>query len=277
MIFNLDRFIVCSMRKQGNSRRELLMATPRILLALLISIVIAKPLELKIFEKEIEPELIVMEQQKYREQETQVTARFQPFRDSLSAQIQVLKAEIQAKEVIRNERVRLAREEADGTGGSRKKNLGPIYKIKKADADAAEAELQAVTETNQARISLLQRGVAQQDSSLSRAVMMLERGAMNGPAARMEAMDRLTTESSAMAWAHWFIVLLFIAIETAPVFVKLISGKGPYDNLLKVEEHQFAVHEIEELARMNTTAKERTANYPQHERTFIAGRLDAEL
>jgi hypothetical protein len=277
MIFNLDRFIVCSMRKEGNGRRELLMAAPRIILAVLISIVIAKPLELKIFQKEIEPELIVMEQQKYREQEIQVTARFQPFRDSLSAQVEVLKAEIAAKEIIRNDRVRLAREEADGTGGSRKKNLGPIYKVKKADADRAEAELKAVTDANQARIGQLEKGIAQQDSSLSRALAALERGSMNGPAARMEAMDRLTDESSAMAWAHWFIMLLFIAIETAPVFVKLISGKGPYDSMLKVEEHQFTVHEIEELARMNTAAKESTANYPQHERTFIGRRLDAEL
>ena len=79
----------------------------------------------------------------------------------------------------------------------------------------------------------------------------------------MEAMSRLTEQSSAMAWAHWFI--------------KLISNKGPYDNLLKVEEHQFDVHEIEELARMNTQAKEKTANYPQHERTFISNRLDAGL
>ena len=44
MIFNLDRFIVSSMRKEGRPDRELLMATPRLILALLISVVIARPL-----------------------------------------------------------------------------------------------------------------------------------------------------------------------------------------------------------------------------------------
>ena len=29
------------------------------------------------------------------------------------------------------------------------------------------------------------------------------------------------------------IILLFIAIETSPIFVKLISSKGPYDDLLE--------------------------------------------
>lgn len=277
MIFNLDRYIVSSMRKEGKTAKELLIATPRILLAILISVVIAKPLELKIFEKEIEPELIVMEQQKYSEQETQVRFRFQGTHDSLKTAIEGLQQEIALKAAKRDDLVRIAREEADGTGGSKKKNLGPIYKVKKADADAAEAELLAITERNHARIQQYEKSLAYNDSLQAQAMTALEKGRLNGPAARMEAMSRLTEQSSAMAWAHWFIMFLFIAIETAPVFVKLISNKGPYDNLLKVEEHQFGVHEVEELARMNTEAKEKTANYPQHERTFISNRLDAEL
>ena len=44
MIFNLDRYIVSSMRKEGNTKRELLTALPRIILAVIISLVIAKPL-----------------------------------------------------------------------------------------------------------------------------------------------------------------------------------------------------------------------------------------
>ncbi|HEY9044842.1 MAG TPA: DUF4407 domain-containing protein [Ohtaekwangia sp.] len=277
MIFNLDRYIVSSMRKEGKTANELLIAAPRLLLAILISVVIAKPLELKIFEKEIDPELVVMEQQKYSEQEAQVRFRFQGTQDSIKSAIASLRSEIEAKAQKRDDLVRIAREEADGTGGSKKKNLGPIYKVKKADADAAEAELNALTTRNGERIRMYEKSLAANDSMQSQALTTLEQSKLNGPAARMEALSRLTEESSAMAWAHWFIMLLFIAIETAPVFVKLISKKGPYDNLLKVEEHQFIVHEIEELARMNTQAKEKTANYPQHERTFISTRLDAEL
>ena len=60
MIFNLDRYIVSSMRKAHSWKKEWLMATPRIFLAIIISLVIARPLELKIFEKEINAELITM-------------------------------------------------------------------------------------------------------------------------------------------------------------------------------------------------------------------------
>jgi len=65
-IFTLDRLIVSGIRKQqhepsdawsvlfGKSLRGLLQAVPRIVLAVFLSIVIATPLELKLFEREIQ-------------------------------------------------------------------------------------------------------------------------------------------------------------------------------------------------------------------------------
>lgn len=277
MIFNLDRFIVSSMRKDKRTGRELLMASPRIVLAVLISIVIAKPLELKIFEKEIQPELIVMEQQKFALQESHVKVRYEPTQDSLKKQLLILRNEISAQQAKRNDLVRIAQEEADGTGGSRRRNLGPIYKVKKADADKADRELQEIIQINGPLIAVLQTSLQNSEAAVQREIASLERSKVNGPAARIEALDRLTRESSAIWWAHWFIILLFIAIETSPVFVKLISSKGPYDNLLKVEEHNFASAETEELAKTNASTKERSSALPQHERTFINDRLDTSL
>jgi hypothetical protein len=277
MIFNLDRYIVSSMRKEGSTQRELLTATPRIILAVIISIVIAKPLELKIFEKEINPELIVMEQETYARQENQLRSRYTPQQDSLKAERLMLQNEIVSITRKRDELVRLAQEEADGTGGSRRRNLGPIYKTKKADADKVEAELQQLIQQNGLRIAEVEKGLATADSLMRIDLAAQEKTRLNGPAARMEALSRLTAQSSAMAWADWFIILLFIAIETSPVFIKLIAAKGPYDNLLKTEEHIFAAQEIEALAKTNAETKERVATLPQHERTFVADRLDTAL
>ncbi len=277
LIFNLDRFIVSSMRKEGKFRREVLMALPRILLAILISIVIAKPLELKIFEKEINAELIIMDQQQRARQETEVKVRFLSMQDSLKSEIITLKQEIQSKTLQRDDLLRLAREEADGTGGSKKKNLGPIYKIKKANAEAAEKELMQLKLDNEIRIGFLEKKVFKNDSSMTAEIADIENAKVNGPAARIEAMSRLTQQNNAMWWAEWFIILLFIAIETAPVFVKLISAKGPYDNLLKIEEHRFAMIEIEELANINADIKEKNSDTSLTEREYITEKLDAAL
>jgi hypothetical protein len=277
MIFNLDRYIVSSMRKEGKTRRELLMASPRLILAIIISIVIAKPLELKIFEKEIEPELIVMEQQAYARQEKEIQARFIPASDSLKSAIQLLKNELVVQATKRDGLVRAAQEEADGTGGSKKKNLGPIYKVKKADADRADLEFQSLRERNEQRIRELEGMMSAKDSLLTTEYAALEKKKMNGPAARLEALSRLTKQSDAIWWANWFVLLLFIAIETAPVFVKLISNKGPYDNLLRTTEHTFQSQETESLATINAATKERTSTLPEHERNYVSDRLDASL
>jgi hypothetical protein len=277
MIFNLDRYIVSSMRKEGRFMKEFTLAVPRILLAVLISIVIAKPLELKVFDKEIQPELIVMEQEAYGRQEEQLRSRFTPLLDSLKSEVAGLKAEVLNMTQKRDELVRIAQEEADGTGGSRRRNLGPIYRVKKANADAAETELLQFTRENGNRIEYLENNIATADSSMAAQLNALEKSKINGMAARMEALSRIVKDSSAVTWAHWFIVLLFVAIETAPVFVKLISRKGPYDNLLRIAEHGFVAQEIEETARTNAETKGRTAAMAQHEKDFVVSRLDVEL
>ena len=277
MIFNLDRFIVSSMRKERKRGREFTMAIPRLLLAILISVVIARPLELKIFEKEIAPELVLMEQEKYAAQESQLMGRYVPYQDSLRAEVANLKREIMLMAQKRDELARIAQEEADGTGGSRRRNLGPIYKVKKADADRAEQELADVTGRNQGGISRIETLLAASIQSMNNELNALERSRVDGPAARMEALDRITQHSSAILWAHWFILLLFIALETAPVFVKLIAPKGPYDNLLRIAEHRCVIEETESTARDNAESKKRSESLPDHERGFLRDRLDAEL
>src|SRR5688572_29514124 len=191
MIFNLDRYIVSSMRKEGKFGRELTLAIPRILLAVIISIVIAKPLELKVFDKEIQPELIVMEQEAYARQEQELRSRFEPSLDSLKSAVHALKTEILIKAQKRDELVRLAQEEADGTGGSRRRNLGPIYKVKKANAEKAEAELQQLTAEHSARIQVLDKMLAESNAAMNKELVAMERSKVDGPAARLEALSRI--------------------------------------------------------------------------------------
>src|SRR5690554_2939703 len=61
LIFNLDRYIVSTFGvgdgKKTISKQELIEAAPRLLMAMLLGFVIATPLELKLFEKEINAEI----------------------------------------------------------------------------------------------------------------------------------------------------------------------------------------------------------------------------
>ena len=277
MIFNLDRFIVSSMRKEERFWRELFTALPRILLAIIISLVIAKPIELKIFAKEIEPELVVMEQQVYASQEAEARLRFEPTNNQLRNDIQKLQQEITEKTHQRNELVRIAQQEADGTGGSKIKNLGPIYKVKKADAERSEAELNALIKMNGSKVSMLENQLRETVNKMDNITAALKHTKMDGPAARIEALNRLTANSSAMWWAHVFIIILFLMLESAPILVKLLSRKGPYDSVLHSIEHDYICREVESIAVANADAKNRTAALNTNEQGYVSRKLDAEL
>ena len=277
MIFNLDRYIVSSMRKEGRFLRELSAAIPRIIIAIIISVVIAKPLELRIFEKEINPELEVMEQKAYAMQEQEVRNRYVTQATELRGQKEQLMREIVEKSGQRDELVRIAQEEADGTGGSKRRNLGPIYKVKKADADKAEAELQQLMATNLAAMQGIDQKINYNDSLMRSSLLALRFQKRDGPAARMEALNTLKSQSLPIWWASIFIMLLVMAVETAPVFVKLISGKGPYDNLLKMEEFRFTAEETESLARSSAAVRKEMGQFPQEESEFVQKRLDEAL
>lgn len=68
VILNLDRFIVSSIKKEGNFRRELLFSLPRFILAIIISVVIAKPLEVRLFDSRIQQQILEDKRSKLEEE-----------------------------------------------------------------------------------------------------------------------------------------------------------------------------------------------------------------
>jgi Domain of unknown function (DUF4407) len=245
MIFNLDRYIVSSMKSQGDFLRDVLVALPRMAMAVVLAMVISKPLELKIFEKEINSELLVMQQETYKTQEDNIRARYTSQIENYQSEIATLKTEIATKTATRDEIALMAMQEADGSGGSKIRNMGPIYKAKKQEADLAQQELDATVAINTPLLIEKEAAIKEAQQKINTEITNLARGAYGGLAARMEALDRLARGSEAIYLASVFILLLFIAVETAPVVVKLISRRSPYDYLLHEHEHVFEMSNLE--------------------------------
>lgn len=257
MIFNLDRYIVGSMKKYGSIWSDLGVALPRLAMAVLLALVISKPLELKIFEKEIDAELIVMQQEVFKNQEDKVGDRYQPLIEQHQIELASLQSAITEKTAQRDQLEMMAIQEADGTGGSRNRNLGPIYKAKKAEADKASSELVALIAQNQPIIEGKIQEIETLRTNQQNDISNLDRSAYGGMAARMDALSRLSAASDAIAFASIFITLLFIAIETAPIFVKLIAHRSPYDFLIDEKEYVFAMANKEQNALLKNAVIEK--------------------
>ncbi|UCS95588.1 DUF4407 domain-containing protein [Echinicola marina] len=254
MIFNLDRFIVSGMRKRESFWSELRVAFPRLILAVLLAIVISKPLELKIFEKEINKKLEANKLKDLASSRENLMVVF-PEVERLEKENDLLKQEIQEKAAFRDQKQKEYDSERFGektTGTTGIVGLGVNAEKKERQLDAAEDALIQVRERNWAKID---KNEVQINQILEdKEQVFLQQKSMidqyDGMAARMDALATLTAESKAIAAANLFIVLLFVAIETAPVVVKLISNKGPYDLLLDKSESAVAVYVHEQKFKL---------------------------
>ena len=232
LIFNLDRFIVSTIRKRDNFWKELLQASPRILLAVVIAVVISKPLELKIFEKEINRVLLEQKNQMTLDNQQQLAQQFTPVIEEKQGEIEALKGEIAQKEAATDTLYETYIAEAEGRKGTLLVGKGPVYKEKREKHDAALAELKALKETNQAKIAGIETEIETLETGYTEAVSNSQPviDGFDGLMARIDALGKLPWFPS------FFIFLLFLAIETAPILVKLMTPKGPYDVKLEDEE-----------------------------------------
>ncbi|MES2545483.1 MAG: DUF4407 domain-containing protein [Bacteroidota bacterium] len=235
LIFNLDRFIVSTIRKRDKLGSEFLQATPRIVLAIIIAIVISKPLEIKIFEKEINTVLLKEKNAMALNNKKEVSNYFQSDLDKNKTEIDSLKSEIKNKEKEVNTLYETYITEAEGTAGTKKLGKGPVFKEKIAKHNLASAELDTIRKNNLAKIVEKEKKNKTLQADLEKKVTdtqpIIE--SFDGLMARINALGKLPLIPSL------FIMLLFLAIETSPIIAKLLSPKGEYD--LKLEDLETAL------------------------------------
>lgn len=260
VIFNLDRYIVSSLRKStdpgANWRQRLrqgwLPALPRIGLAILIGITLSKPLELRLFQNAIVGQAAI-------NRDLEVGAR----RATLiqSSALPSLEADFKAveEEIARDEpRVRLLedefRKEADGTGGSLRYGYSEVARLKESAAVQARqrvAELQKRRQEIQAERDKV-------NAQINLEVEAFRQGLGDDFLTKMKALLELSANSSAVWWISSFIVFLIIGIEITPVLVKLLSPIGSYDVKL---DAMNSVETTEANLKRDTTNRILTHHY----------------
>lgn len=233
LIFNLDRFIVSTIKKQGNFGKELLQAAPRIVLAIIIAMVISKPLEMKIFQKEIDRVLLEQKNEMTLQNQGQIALQFTPEIERLEAENRALNLAVTQKEIEVNQLYDTYITEAEGTQGTMKIGKGPVYKEKREKHDSQLQDLQQLRMENREKVAVNEAQIVQlrldQTEKTSETQPIID--GFDGLMARISALDLLPL------LPRLFIFFLFIAIETAPVFAKLIAPKGAYD--LKFDDQEL--------------------------------------
>jgi len=146
-----------------------------------------------------------------------------------------LKADILKKEKEVNDLYSTYITEAEGTTGTKKLGKGPVYKEKREKHDAALKEFETLKTANEAKIAEKEKAGKQLQADLDKKVSQTQPiiEGFDGLMARINALDKLPWLPS------FFIMLLFLAIETSPIIAKLLAPKGEFD--FKQEEAETAM------------------------------------
>ena len=243
-IFNMDRYIVSSISKSGTTNQQILQATPRILLAIMIGIVISRPLELKIFDKEIRQKL---KTSYLNGQRSKIDTLNKTFANKYVSELQKtadLKAEKDSLEKDINRSRYILNQEVFGDKTNQTSGVtgyGTYAKQKESLVVQKEQRLQTLrTELAGMDVFFARRkdldGLSDQRMFSGKQLDSLANVA--GFADRNWALGQLSfredgTRDLDNYLAISFIGFLFILFECLPVFVKLMSNKGPYDVALQ--------------------------------------------
>lgn len=256
MIFNLDRYIVSSIKKTGTWWNQILMAIPRLVLATFLGIIISKPLELKIFEKEVNKQLNTIIQRNKKQLQGEMNGRilqqsgpFETEKKQISEKI------VQYQKSYDSASVELEKEILGTKTGltSGKVGFGSNAKRKQELKEQRKQDLENYQKQVAPRLEYLDKEISKVYTNLETERKSTEtfEDKFNGFAARLQALDELGKNSAIIGLAASFIMGLFICLEISPVLVKLISHIGPYDHLLEKTENDFRLYAKEKIEKGN--------------------------
>lgn len=246
-IFNMDRYIVSSISKSGSANQQIVQAMPRILLAIAIGLVISRPLELKIFDKEIREKLKTSYLNGQRSKIDTLNRTFANKYALEFTKLNDLKHEKDSLEKDINRSRYILNEEVFGNKTNQTSGItgyGTYAKQKEAIVIQKEQRLENLRSEITSMETFFGRrkeldGLSNERMFSGKQLDSLSNVA--GFADRNWALGQLSFRADGSRdldtyLAISFIGFLFILFECLPVFVKLMSKAGPYDIALQNTE-----------------------------------------
>mgnify|MGYP001273889244 CR=1 FL=1 len=228
IIFNLDRYIVISLRPTDSFINNFIIAFPRFIIALMVAIVISKPIEIKLFEKEITN---FHNLDKFN----QTNILYENFKSNLF-EIDLKKEQIESKFKEKKDFVDKYKEdylcEAAGTCGTMIRGRGLEYQSRKE---------RWLVENNLLKIELRKKDSLLNLENLKEINLKdkfdNEKSLITNSSYGF--FDKVSALNSVNRIASNFILLIFIMVEISPMLAKLLSKKGPYETLIMKSEIEY--------------------------------------
>lgn len=270
-IFNIDRMFIISMRKEEDNKeannkeatnkdnknsilKVILVAAPRIVLGAFLGLLISKPIELRLFYKEINEKYyeirILAIKNKLNQESSELIIKNQELQNEINT---IRRQCDNAKELMN--------QELTGTGGSNERGDGDIYKeLKRQYNDCLVKVNQELNTTQNKQISDLiisnnkkNKQINEKIANLHLINKSLEIGS---PSIFEQAVifHDLAKNDSFIAVINIFMIGLFVFIEISPIIAKISIPYGGYDqaiDALNKLTKQYYDHKVEYSKKKN--------------------------
>lgn len=251
IVFNLDRFIVSSTGKgdgkEGMSWPEIKNALPRLAMAILLGLTISAPLETFIFQKEIEREWVETKDQLVRKKMYEIEQLYQTRQQDIEKERDKKSKEVEAQiKFVEKNQTRVTAERKSGLGPQWENDVSDLRneqtKLEKLrnQLDSLEKSVLDLIPLKNKEREVAKKEIESDTSGFLDQIMMLEKLSAEGKnvpqidetTGNVKVVNNKTVYQNIVSpafWPIWLVRLLFMIIEIAPVILKLMIIKSPYD------------------------------------------------
>ena len=249
IILGIDRALIKGINQ--NNKLKLVPISFRVLLAMTIGLFMAQPALLYLFDKEIHTQISVDNEQRKRIKIQQQDSVYVSIKQPLLLQRNQLQSQLLAKD----KEVSAAREsfiaETDGTGGSKKIGLKEIAKAKQDAYQKLQLNYIALEQSLTPEIRTADSTLKNIDAGILKEQAAFENLLNDGFITRIEALNNLIKNNSAVAFRYYLLVVILMLIELMPVIAKTLLPSGTYDEHAKLQE-EYEIKNLQQLYQKAT-------------------------
>jgi len=234
IILTIDRALIKGISR--NNKTKVLPLLFRIVLALTIGLFMAQPALLYLFDKEIKVQVSIDNEKRKREKRASQDTVYAAAKKELIDQKNQIETQLRG----RYQEVSIARDrfitETDGTGGSGKIGLKDIAQAKQREYLQLDADYRNLESQLKPQLAFIDSSLLGIENNIKREQANFDALLNNGFITRIEALNNLVSDNTAVAIRYYLLVAILMLIELMPVIAKTLLPNGSYDEKVRLRE-----------------------------------------
>ena len=249
IILGIDRALIKGIT--GANKKKAGPILFRAILAITIGTFMAQPALLYLFDKEIHMQISLDNEQKKQVKAQQLDSLYANRKSDLLNEKNSIQQQLQNKYTEASTARYNYIAETDGTGGSGKIGLRDIAKAKQNEYNKLDQDYNLLNAGYKPRLRVIDSSLAAIEADKLAEEKKFAVLLNDGFLVRIEALNNLIKNNSAMAFRYYLLVILLILIELMPVIAKSLLPVGAYDERVRLRE------ELEKETAASNIKKER--------------------